>query len=51
MIILRMMNSSSGDGTRKIGSVKEFVDSYASTEFFPKEKERVKRAQAQASTR
>jgi len=34
MVVLRMMASSTGDGSRKIRSVKEFVDSSASNSFF-----------------
>lgn len=49
MIILHMMSSSSGDGSRKIGSVKEFVDSDASKSFFPAEKKRIAEAEAEAN--
>jgi hypothetical protein len=46
MIVLQMMASSTGDGSRKIRSVKEFVDSKASHEFFPAENQRRKEVQA-----
>jgi len=48
MIILRLMASSTGDGTRKIGGVKEFVDSQASKDFFPAESRRMAEAEAAA---
>jgi hypothetical protein len=50
LIILRMMASSKGDGSRKIGSVKEFVDSVASSTFFPGEFQRAKK-KAEANAR
>ena len=48
MIVLKMMASSTGDGSRKIGSVKEFVDSRASSSFFRAERGRMVEAEAKA---
>lgn len=48
MVALHMMASSSGDGSRKIGMVKEFVDSDASKSFFPAERKRIAEAEAEA---
>jgi len=48
MIVFRMMASSTGDGSRKIGSVKEFADSQASSSFIPAERRRIAAAEAEA---
>jgi len=51
LIVLKMMASSTGDGSRKIGSVKEFVDSNASSSFFVAESQRRKDAEAKSKAR
>ena len=41
---MHTMDSSTGDGSRKIRSVKEFVDSSSSSHFFPAERARIAEA-------